>query len=91
MWIILSIQALIKFKKSQNRLFFKQFYWQEVSKPLIKNLEIEISSEELCVLQTNEKIEKLGKEIKKENAETEKQIEEIEKEIEKTKEEIKKK
>ncbi|WP_336755221.1 hypothetical protein, partial [Acinetobacter sp. USHLN143] len=36
MWIILSIQALIKFKKSQNRLLFKQIYWQELSKPLIK-------------------------------------------------------
>jgi len=33
---ILNIQALIKFKKSQNRLFFKQFYWQELSKLLIK-------------------------------------------------------
>ena len=36
MWIILSIQALIKFKKSQNRLLFKQIYWQELSKLLIK-------------------------------------------------------
>jgi len=33
---ILNIQALIKFKKSQNRLLFKQIYWQEVSKSLIK-------------------------------------------------------
>jgi hypothetical protein len=36
MWIILSIQVLIKFKKSQNRLLFKQIYWQELSKLLIK-------------------------------------------------------
>ena len=36
MGIILNIQALIKFKKSQNRLLFKQIYWQEVSKLLIK-------------------------------------------------------
>ena len=33
MGIILNIQALIKFKKSQNRLLFKQNYWQELSKP----------------------------------------------------------
>jgi len=36
MWIVLDIEALIKFKKSQNRLLFKQIYWQELSKPLIK-------------------------------------------------------
>ncbi|QIC68865.1 hypothetical protein FSC10_16130 (plasmid) [Acinetobacter schindleri] len=36
MGIILNIHALIKFKKSQNRLLFKQNYWQELSKPLIK-------------------------------------------------------
>jgi hypothetical protein len=29
----LNIHALIKFKKSQNRLLFKQNYWQELSKP----------------------------------------------------------
>jgi len=33
MGIILNIHALIKFKKSQNRLLFKQNYWQELSKP----------------------------------------------------------
>jgi hypothetical protein len=33
MGIILNIQALIKFKKSQNRLLFKQFYWRNISKP----------------------------------------------------------
>jgi len=36
MWIIWDIEALIKFEKSQNRLLFKQNYWQELSKPLIK-------------------------------------------------------
>ncbi|QZD27918.1 hypothetical protein ABEKA_3286 (plasmid) [Acinetobacter lwoffii] len=36
MEIILNIHALIKFKKSQNRLLFKQIYWQELSKLLIK-------------------------------------------------------
>ena len=36
MGIISNIHALIKFKKSQNRLLFKQNYWQELSKPLIK-------------------------------------------------------
>jgi hypothetical protein len=34
--IISEVQALIKFKKLQNRLLFKQNYWQELSKPLIK-------------------------------------------------------
>ncbi|MRA48001.1 hypothetical protein F4T72_20240 [Acinetobacter pittii] len=36
MGIILNIHALIKFKKSQNRLLFKQNYWQELSKQFIK-------------------------------------------------------
>ena len=36
MWIILDIEALIKFEKAQNWLLFKQIYWQELSKPLIK-------------------------------------------------------
>ena len=36
MGIILNIHALIKFKKLQNRLLFKQIYWQELSKLLIK-------------------------------------------------------
>ncbi len=35
--IISEVQALIKFKKLQNRLLFKQTYWQELSKLLIKN------------------------------------------------------
>ncbi len=34
--IISEVQALIKFKKLQNRLLFKQIYWQELSKLLIK-------------------------------------------------------
>ena len=36
--IISEVQALIKFKKLQNRLLFKQIYWQELSKLLIKKL-----------------------------------------------------
>jgi len=36
MWIIWDIEALIKFEKSQNWLLFKQIYWQELSKLLIK-------------------------------------------------------
>ena len=36
MWIISDIEALIKFEKSQKCLLFKQIYWQELSKLLIK-------------------------------------------------------
>ena len=36
MGIISNIHALIKFKKSQNWLLFKQNYWQELSKMIIK-------------------------------------------------------
>jgi hypothetical protein len=34
--IISEVQVLSYQGKSQNRLLFKQFYWQELSKPLIK-------------------------------------------------------
>jgi len=45
----------------------------------IRNLEIEISPEEIKYLQIDKQIDKIATEIKKENKETEKQIEKIEK------------
>lgn len=55
----------------------------------IRNLEIEISPEELKYLQIDHQIDQMANEIKRENLETEQEIKKIDKEIKETEEYIK--
>jgi len=54
-------------------------------KIVIKNLEIEISPDEIKYLQIDRQIDKMANEIKGENEKTEKDIKKIEEEIKNTK------
>ena len=58
-------------------------------KIVIKNLEIEISPDEIKYLQIDRQIDKMANEIKRENLETEQEIKKIDKEIKETEEYIK--
>ena len=58
-------------------------------KIVIKNLEIEISPEELKYLQIDKQIDEMANEIKRENKKTEEEIKRIEGEIKETEEYIK--